>query len=186
MNRRIRQPAFQMPQPPPASPLADDPGARLAAMYRRIWETSMRDLPFVNQSLSVEAVGFRRWRGDWVGALITPWFLNLFVLPGGGELWSDRPSGERCAIAFPVGELEFIADDDASREIPAYQYCALITQVGHFATQEAARTTAEEVLFAVFAAPVVIDEVMPLPMQEAAVSQPSSSRRAFFRHVAGH
>jgi hypothetical protein len=30
-------------------------------MYRRIWLASMRDLPFVNLALSVEAVGFRRW-----------------------------------------------------------------------------------------------------------------------------
>lgn len=184
MNKRIRKPAFQAPQPPPASPLADDPGARLASMYRAVWETSMHDMPFVNRSLSVEVVGFRRWHGDWVGALITPWFLNLFVLPGGGLLWSDRPSGERCNIAFPAGELEFIADDDATREIPAYQYCALITQVGQFATQEAARTTAEEALVALFTAPPVVVDIAPSVMPQA-VSPPEPARRVFLRRVSG-
>jgi hypothetical protein len=46
---------------PPAEPIIDNPAARLEAMYRRIWLASMRDLPFVNLALSVEAVGFRRW-----------------------------------------------------------------------------------------------------------------------------
>lgn len=127
-------------------------------MYRRIWLASMRDLPLVNLALSVEAIGFRRWLaaastgradgdaparsadswqcgsdgmlGDWVGAMITPWFINLLILPGGGDLWSDRPSGQRCHIVFPVGPLEFIADDDASAEVPAFRYCPLFAPPG--------------------------------------------------------
>lgn len=187
MSVRIRKPAFQAPQPDPAAPIAEDPTQRLEAMYRRIWETSMHDMPFVNRALSVEVVGFRRWQGDWVGAVVTPWFLNLFVLPGGGALWSDRPSGERCNIAFPVGELEFIADDDSSAEIPAYQYCALITQVSQFASQEAARTVAEEALKTLFIAPPEV-EITAVPQAApplAATDQPDPSRRAFFRRVSG-
>jgi [NiFe] hydrogenase assembly HybE family chaperone len=183
MRKRIRTPAFQAPQPPPAGAIAEDPTPRLEAMYRRIWETSMHDMPWVNRALSVEVVGFRRWQGDWVGAVITPWFLNLFVLPGGGELWSDRPSGERCNITLPAGELEFIADDDASAEIPAYQYCALITQVSQFDSQEIARATAEAALEALFTAPPVVEEALPAsPVPDA--DQPDPSRRAFFRRVA--
>jgi [NiFe] hydrogenase assembly HybE family chaperone len=184
MTKRIRIPAFQAPQPPPASPIAENPGARLQSMYSRIWETSMHDMPWVNRALSVEVVGFRQWKGDWVGAVITPWFLNLFVLPGGGALWSDRPSGERCNIALPAGELEFIADDDASAEVPAYQYCALITQVSQFATQEVARATAEAALLALFTEPLAIEaEATAAPSPD--VNPPDASRRAFFRRVAG-
>lgn len=181
INKRIRKPAFQAPQPAPASAIADDPSARLAAMYGRIWQTSMHDMPWVNRALAVEVVGFRHWQGDWVGVVITPWFLNLFVLPGGGELWSDRPAGERCNIAFPAGELEFITDDDAAAEVPAYQYCALITQVSQFASQEAARATAEGALAALFTTPPAV-EAPPPPAADA--SQPDPSRRAFFRRVA--
>ena len=188
MSVRIRKPAFQSPQPDPAVPIAEDPSARLAAMYRRIWETSMYDMPFVNRALAVEVVGCRRWQGDWIGAVITPWFLNLFVLPGGGRLWSDRPAGERCNIAFPVGELEFIADDDNSAEIPAYQDCPLITQVSQFASQDAARAVAEEALKALFVAPPLaeVTAVVASPRVSAdADDQPDPSRRAFFRRVAG-
>ena len=186
MNKRIRKPAFQAPQPAPAIPIADDPSARLASMYRRVWETSMHDMPWVNRALAVEVVGFRRWQGDWVGAVITPWFLNLFVLPGGGALWSDRPAGERCNIALPAGELEFIADDDASAEVPAYQYCALITEVSQFASQEVARATAEGALVALFTAPPVVDEPAPSAPPVSGIDQPDTARRAFFRRVAGH
>ncbi len=186
MNKRIRIPAFQAPQPPPAVAINQNPTLQLEAMYRRIWETSMHDMPWVNRALSVEVVGFRHWKGDWVGAVITPWFLNLFVLPGGGELWSDRPSGERCNIAFPAGELEFIADDDASAEIPAYQYCALITQVSQFDSQEAARAAAEAALVAIFAVPAASEASALPPPATADADQPDPSRRAFFRRVAGN
>ena len=159
MTGSIHKAAFQAEQPPPAEAITTDPTARLEAMYRRIWANSMRDLPFVNPALSVEAVGFRRWQsvgalrlatasspvdqselidrpllsasGDWLGTVITPWFVNLFLVPGGGNLWSDRRPGERCHVQFPIGPLEFIAYHDASAEIPSYQHCALFAPPGH-------------------------------------------------------
>lgn len=169
----FRKRAFQAPQPSPAPPSADDPTLRLEHMYRRIGKTSMHDLPFVNAALSVEALGFRRWRGDWVGAVITPWFINLFVVPGGGELWSDLPAGDRCKIAFPLGELEFIADNDASAEIPAHQYCPLFAPPSQFNSQEGARAAAEEALRVMFTSP----PAEPAPKPE----RPDVSRRAFLR-----
>lgn len=195
MNPHLRVPAWRAPQPAPAAALGADPAPRLAAMYRRAWEAGMRDMPFVNPALAVEAVGFRRWRGDWLGAVITPWFLNLFILPGGGELWSDRPAGERCRIVFPVGELEFIADHDSdpAADVPAYQYCPLFAPVGQFATQAVARSAAYESLNAVLtpqpAPPAALAAASP-PAPERAERRErperlESSRRAFLRRVAG-
>jgi [NiFe] hydrogenase assembly HybE family chaperone len=158
MSPRSRNAAFQVPQPPSAIPLSENPAMCLESMFLEIWTTSMRDLPFVNAALSVEAVGFRRWNssrasvldpqpraastsevgcalGDWVGAVITPWFINLFVLPGGGNLWSDRRSGEHCQINFPIGPLEFIADYSPSAVIPSYQYCPLFAPPSQIASQ---------------------------------------------------
>jgi [NiFe] hydrogenase assembly HybE family chaperone len=208
MSRNVRKAAFQAPQPPPAEPIAVDPTPLLETMYQRIWATSMRDLPFINPALSVEAVGFRRWQsltaspladdnslqasggparwsrpsaqGDWVGALVTPWFINLFVLPGGGNLWSDRPPGARCHIEFPIGPLEFIADHDGSAEIPAYQYCPLFAPPGQFASQTAARAAALAALAALFSNPSPADTVPP----KSTVTKTGASRRAFFRRIA--
>jgi [NiFe] hydrogenase assembly HybE family chaperone len=180
----VRKRAFQAPQPAPALANADDPSALLASMYRRIWDTSMHDLPFVNPALSVEALGFRRWQGDWVGAVVTPWFINLFVVPGGGQLWSDLPGGDRCKIVFPLGELEFIADNDASAEIPAHQYCPLFAPPSQFGSQEAARAAAEEALRVLFIAPAPA-EPEPSSTAQCAPDQRVEARRAFLRRVGG-
>jgi [NiFe] hydrogenase assembly HybE family chaperone len=185
--QRVRKPLYTAPTPAGAACLyADDPAPLVEARYRRIWETSMRDMSFVNGALSVAAIGFRRYRGDWVGAVITPWFLNLFLLPGGGTLWSDLASGDRVRIPFPVGELEFIADFDPGGDIPAYQYCPLFAPVSQFATQAAALAAAEEALSALFAVlePVVVEGAAEAaaPAAEA----PIPPRRAFLRKVVGH
>lgn len=191
MSARIRKPLYEATKPAAAAHIyADDPAAAIEANYRRIWETSMHDMPFVNPALSVAAVGFRRHEGDWVGAVVTPWFLNLFVLPGGGTLWTDLASGDRIRIAFPVGELEFIADYDPGGEIPACQYCPLFAPVSQFATQEAAVAAADAALTALFAAPAPVAVAAPEPPSSAiadtkAPANALPSRRAFFRRVTG-
>jgi [NiFe] hydrogenase assembly HybE family chaperone len=186
--QRVRKPLYTAPTPAGAATYyADDPSLILEARYRRIWETSMHDMPFVNSALSVATVGFRRYQGDWVGAVISPWFLNLFLLPGGGTLWSDLASGDRVRVPFPVGELEFIADYDPGSDLPACQYCPLFAPVSQFATHAAAKVAAEEALAALFT--VVESKVgegaadAELP---AATDTPIPARRAFFRKVAGH
>ena len=191
MSERIRKPLYQAPKPDAAAVLyAEDASAILEAMYRRVWETSMHDMPFVNSALTVTAVGFRRHEGDWVGAIITPWFLNLFLLPGGGSLWTDLASGDRVKIPFPVGELEFIADFDPGGDIPAYQYCPLFAPVSQFVAHEAAVAAAEAALDALFTAPPEpVVEVPETTSKNAAASTDTESippRRAFFRGLAGN
>lgn len=204
MNQGLRKPAFRAPTPPAATAIGENPAARLEQMYLHIWSTSMHDLPFVNSALSVEAVGFRRWQsanssahgtpprlpampaddagdaaGDWVGAVITPWFINLFLLPGGGNLWSDLASGERCHINFPIGPLEFIADYNVAAEVPAYQYCPLFAPPGQIVSQTAARAAATAALDALFHSPCAED---PNPRSSNDAAPPP--RRAFFRGIA--
>lgn len=186
--QRVRKPLYTAPTPAGAAPhYADNPSPILEARYRRIWEASMHDMPFVNSALSVSTVGFRRYRDDWVGAVITPWFLNLFLLPGGGTLWSDLASGDRVRIPFPVGELEFIADYDPGGDVPAYQYCPLFAPVSQFATHAAAQAAAEEALAALFTAvgPEVGERTAEPELPAVAEAQ-IPARRAFFRKVAGH
>lgn len=205
MHNGVRQPAFQSAQPPAALPIDDDPSPRLERMYRRIWETSMQEMGFVNRALEIEAIGFRRWplpaaahdnaasgspsaaaidraaTGDWVGALITPWFLNLFLLPGGGHLWCDRRPGQRHPIEFPIGPLVFIADYDGAAEVPHYQYCPLFAPPSGFASHAAARAAATAALAALVGtrgAQAGDGSAPPTPPQKR------NSRRSFFKRVA--
>lgn len=175
--KRLRKPAFLAPPPAPAKPQADDPSALLVRFYERVWREQMQDMPFVNPALVVEAVGFRRVDGDWVGAVVTPWFLNLFLLPGGGTLWQDLASGEQRRVEFPVGGLDFIADNSPNPEAPigAYQYCPLMHPVQHLPDPATARQAALDALEALF---------RPAPDADSAGAPPAvarPARRAFLR-----
>ena len=140
--------------PPPIRPAQAreaEPGALLDAHYRHLWMTQMHDMPFVNPALGVEAIGFRRHDGDWLGVMITPWFLNLFLIYGGGDLWGDIPAGERRYVELPCGTLQFLADDDP--DLGPYQYCPLIAPVSVLPDMATARQAALEALATVLAPP---------------------------------
>jgi [NiFe] hydrogenase assembly HybE family chaperone len=178
MTERIRQPALQPPPIRPAEPREDDPSGFLKAHYQYVWETRMHDLPFVNANLQVDAIGFMRHEGDWIGVVITPWFLNLLLISGGGKLWGDIPAGERRYLALPCGALQFIADDDP--DIGPYQYCPLIAPVSNLPDMSAARQAAVDAMKSVFtplAEPPAVDEI--------STEKPPVTRRGFFRRLAG-
>lgn len=186
MTDRLRTPALAPPPIRPAVPWPDNPAAFLETHYRQLWETRMRDLPFVNPALEVAAVGFRQHEGDWVGVVVTPWFLNLFLVSGGGKLWGDIPAGERRYLNMPCGTLQFIADDDP--DIGPYQYCPLIAPVTGLAGMDVALAAARDALAALFAPPPAPVPAVPPAAATAAgeageVAAPS--RRAFFRRLAG-
>lgn len=173
--------------PVAATPVADDPSAALVDFYTRVWREQMQELPFVNSALAVEAVGFRRCQGDWVGIVVTPWFLNLLLIPGGGALWQDLPAGEQRAVEFPVGELDFIADHDPERQPPlvAFQYCPLIHPVQHLATPAMAREAAAAALLALFMPPAAAAaDVVTEPARPTA-GESVASRRGFLRQLTG-
>lgn len=180
MTERIRQPALKPPPIRPAVPREDDPTAFLEAHYRHVWETRMHDLPFVNTALSVEAIGFQRLDGDWLGVVITPWFLNLLLVSGGGELWGDIPAGERRYLSLPCGTMQFIADDDP--DIGPYQYCPLIAPVSNLLDMATARHVAVDAIKTVFSVPGTVPEAVP---QAPVVEKTEVSRRGFFRRLAG-
>lgn len=185
--KRLRKPAFMAPTPVPARPLADDPSPLIERFYDKVWREQMHDLPFVNPVLRVEAVGFRQVDGDWVGIVITPWFINVFLLPGGGTLWQELPSGEQRRVVFPVGELDFIADNNPDPQAPitAYQYCPLIHPVQHLADQTTAREAALAALQALFTAAPGTETAAPVTVEAAAEIQPAPQRRAFLRGLVG-
>ncbi len=180
MTERIRQPALKPPPIRPAIPREDDPTAMLEAHFRHVWQTRMHDLPFVNAKLAVEATGFQRCEGDWLGVVITPWFLNLVLISGGGQLWGDIPAGERRYLNLPCGTMQFIADDDP--DIGPYQYCPLIAPVDSLPDMTTARFVAADAIKTVFSAPQVAAEAAPEPTVE---QKKDVSRRGFLRRLAG-
>ena len=162
----------------------DNPAPLLLAMYRRLADAGEVAPECVNPALAVDIAGFRRYRGDWIGAVVTPWFLRLFVLPGGGELWRAVAPGERLLLEFPAGQLEFVADATPGAEVPACLYCPLLESVSPIASQEAALELAMSAFTTLFSPP-------PAAASAAATTAerpdppPATDRRGFFRRLAG-
>jgi len=124
-----------------------NPAPRLEAAYARIWRTRMAGLPFLNANLRVEAVGFRPWEGQWLGALVTPWFVNLVLLPGEGA-WPSLAVGAERFVKLPAGTFRFIAGRDD--ELGEHHACSLFSPALEFADHEAARAVAQASLDALF------------------------------------
>lgn len=64
----------------------------------------MAGAPGYNAALTVVAAGFRPWRGGWVGAVVTPWAVQLLLLSGIEQDESAPAPGERRIHLFPGGE----------------------------------------------------------------------------------
>jgi len=116
----------------------------LETAFTRIQRERMTGMPVLNPVLEVQAVGFRVWENGCLGVLITPWFMNLMLLPLDGDAWAELPSGTKINRSFPSGTYEFILGED--EVIGPYQMCSLFSPVFEFQNQEAAVATAEAVL----------------------------------------
>ena len=118
--------------------------AGLETAFASIQRERMADVPVLNRALAVQAVGFREWHEHCVGVLITPWFMNLMLLPQDGEKWAGLPLGSKITHVFPSGIYEFILAEEAG--IGHYQMCSLFSPVFDFEDQAAAVATAEAVM----------------------------------------
>jgi [NiFe] hydrogenase assembly HybE family chaperone len=124
-------------------PLAN-PAPRLEAAFRAIGTERMRGLPFVHEALEVEAVGFAPWAAHWLGVLVTPWCMNLVLLPRDPAAWHSIPPGDKLAYRFPAGVYDFVAG--CEDEIGEFHACSLFSPMFEFADHAAARLTAEAAL----------------------------------------
>ncbi len=128
-----------------ASPLSH-PVARLASAYRRAALT-MKGLPIYNPTLAVEAIGFREYEGRHVGVVVTPWFMNLTVVPSAADetVWV---SGGTVRMTFPSGEYDVLVSELA--DFGLIGTCSLFSPMSEFADHEAAQVAAKAAADALF------------------------------------
>lgn len=84
---------------------------RIAAIFSRIHREQMAGLPLLNQALQVETYGFRVHNGRVVGVLVTPWLMNLVLLPGEGDDWEGLELGHKKPHEFPSGTYKFMVNE---------------------------------------------------------------------------
>jgi [NiFe] hydrogenase assembly HybE family chaperone len=156
-----------------------DPSAALQARFQAIHRDAMQGLPMLNEMLAVRALGFRHWQGFWLGVLITPWFMNLVLMPRQREQWPAVGERETRDHVFPAGVFEFIGARDT--ELGDYQACSLFSPMFDFSDQASAEATALAALSALFdaangpgAAPA-----LPAPPGKHEPGERGSSKREF-------
>jgi len=117
---------------------------RIVDAYRRVDRDRMQDLPFRNSALKVEAVGFRDWGNELLGVIISPWFINLVLVPGENTDWSAHLHGDKVAYSLPSGVYEFIHGD--LEDCGVIQSCSLMSPVSDLQDHETAHLIGEEVM----------------------------------------
>lgn len=146
------------------------PVYRLEEHYRSILKDRMQGMPFVNKALEVAAVGFRDFDAHSLGVLISPWFMNLVLLPGTDE-WSALEQGSVIGMALPGEKIDFNVCHD--KDIGTYLTAVLFRTVADFPDQSAAISVAEEVL----------DRLFTETRKTATMGSPRMSRRELFTRL---
>ncbi|MCB1955261.1 MAG: [NiFe]-hydrogenase assembly chaperone HybE [Rhodocyclaceae bacterium] len=164
--------------------LPADPSERVRAHFAHVGANAMRDMPLCNPALDVATVGFFRHGQAWVGVLVTPWCMNLMLLPD-ADCACERQVGETQWWTFPSGEYPFIAHRCDS--LGDYQACSLYSPVFEFDSQAYALDVARETLRALMVGGD--PEAEAARQREAArlegrsVAELPVSRRGFLRAV---
>lgn len=161
---------------------AADPSTRIQAHFAQVAAGPMAGMPLCNPALVVAATGFVRHGAAWVGVLLTPWCMNLMLLPD-PACECERRQGETQWWTFPSGEYPFIAN--RCTQLGDYQACSLYSPVFEFDSQAVALEVAHEAMAALMRA--VEDPSAAHQAREAArlegrpVTDVPVSRRGFLR-----
>jgi [NiFe] hydrogenase assembly HybE family chaperone len=115
-----------------------DAVSKLVNFYRHA-AINMKGMPVYNPTLAVEGVGFREHDGRQVGVIVTPWFMNLTVLPSARDLETWR-RGATARLAFPSGLYDFTVNEAGDNGLIAT--CSLFSPMQDFTDHEAAQVAA--------------------------------------------
>ncbi|WP_168185716.1 [NiFe]-hydrogenase assembly chaperone HybE [Acidiferrobacter sp. SPIII_3] len=134
-------------------------------------------MPFFRKDLAVEVLAFRSWQDAWVGALITPWCLDVVAIPKERGSWDRLCVGDGCGWGFPAGTCELLVADVGG--LGRYQSAVLFSPLTDFAHQREIRKAARAALDMLFAEATTPCPMPPVPAADG--GRPVLTRRAFVR-----
>jgi len=123
---------------------AETAAQKLETIFERIHQEQMMGLPIVNPALRVETIGFQEYEGCVLGILITPWLMNLVLLPGQGDDWRNFDIGQKIPWEFPCGVRKFMVNE--LEGIGMCQTHSLFSPMREFADQRHVVTVARNQL----------------------------------------
>ncbi|MDV7340268.1 [NiFe]-hydrogenase assembly chaperone HybE [Terasakiella sp. A23] len=113
---------------------------KLETCFNTILVENMQGINILNHELEVEAIEFTKWDGRVMGMVVTPWFVNLIMLPNDEDDWHTLPMGQKKTFNFPSKDLDMMVN-----EIEGFGYCrtySLYSPCKDLPNQESARIAA--------------------------------------------
>ncbi len=124
--------------------------------FSKVHREKMQGIPILNPRINVQALGFQYYRDRIVGIVITPWLMNVIILPAEGEDWSDRDPGRKEMLAFPLKTCLFLQN-----EIDGIGYCqthSLYSPMNEFANHEHAVRVGQDFIEKLMTVPEQVEE----------------------------
>ncbi len=109
--------------------------------FSKIHELQMRGLPLLNPEIRIQALGFQQYKGRIFGIIITPWMMNVVILPCEKDDWSQMELGHKQPHVFPAKTLKFMVNDVDG--IGPCQTHSLYSPMAEFANHEHAVNVAQ-------------------------------------------
>jgi len=161
--------AHPRPQQPAVLERIREREQQLLQAYRAVGER-MRELPVYNEHLDIRVVGLRRCEQGLLGVVITPWCMNLTLLPS--EDVTAPIEGTKRELLFPSGSYTFIAGQLSG--IGTLESCSLFSPMDEFDDPEVAEQVARHAL----------EELLREPITTSSATA-AISRRNFLRGGSG-
>jgi len=120
----------------------------LLKTFESILQNNMQGIPILNKRLQVQAMGFQQFEGRIIGVIITPWLMNLIILPNEEDDWNELELGKKMPIKFPATSYKFMVN-----EIDGIGKCkthSMYSPMHEFSSQDHAVKVAQDFLNALF------------------------------------
>ena len=157
---------------------------KLVNRFQQIGSERILGLPIYNDKLTVEAVNFQQCNGGLIGVLVTPWFMNVMLLPEDTSPYQNQELGEKVNYQLRSGEHEFVIGED--EEVGRYLFRTVTSPTHCYKKQTAAVNAGSKALSTLLTPPEQEEEQTTTTQQVELDSKPekdrhTNSRREFLR-----
>lgn len=116
----------------------------LVVRFAQIGRDRIEGMPIYNEHLQVEAIDFQPCPDGLLGVLITPWFINIILLPENDMRWQSSEVGTKHVCKLDSGIFEFVLGED--EEVGYYLFRTVISPTHCLKSQTTAQATARKAL----------------------------------------
>jgi [NiFe] hydrogenase assembly HybE family chaperone len=129
----------------------NDTVTNLVRRFQQIGVERIYGLPIYNDALTVEAVDFQPCEGGLIGVLVTPWFMNIMLLPDNTTPYQQQELGVKVKYQLNSGEQEFVIGEDEG--VGRYLFRTVTSPTHCYKKQIAAVTSGQKALITLLTPP---------------------------------